>query len=81
MVIYLDEESDGARSLGYGIVPIWEKYSLSIEEASEYYGIGTKRLYRIIHENSRADFILELGSHYRFKRVLFEKYLDDATTI
>lgn len=77
----MDDESDHAKFLRYGNVPIWEKYSLSIEEASEYYGIGTKRLYKIIHENSKADFILELGSHFRIKRILFEKYLDDATTI
>lgn len=81
MVKCLDDESDGSRIQEYDNVPIWRKYSLSIEEASEYYGIGTKRLYRIIHENSKADFILELGSHFRIKRVLFEKYLDDATTI
>lgn len=62
-------------------VPIWEKYSLNVEEAANYYGIGVKKLYEIIRNNQNADFLLEIGAHYRIKRALFEKFLDDATTI
>ncbi len=62
-------------------VPIEAKYSLNIPQAAEYFGIGEKRLYGIIHENEGADFILELGSHVRIKRRLFEEYLDEATTL
>ena len=32
-------------------------------------------------ENEGADFILEVGSHIRFKRKLFEDYLDTASTV
>jgi len=62
-------------------IPIWEKYTLNIEEAALYYGIGVKKLYEIVRANQNADFILEIGSHYRIKRVMFEKFLDEATTI
>lgn len=62
-------------------IPLWEKYSLNVEEAAIYYGIGIKKIYEIIRNNSNADFILEIGTHYRIKRVLFEKYLDETTTI
>lgn len=62
-------------------VPLWEKYSLNVEEAANYYGIGIKKIYEIIRNNPNADFLLEIGAHYRIKRVLFEKFLDDATTI
>lgn len=62
-------------------VPVWEKYSLNIPEAAEYYGIGEKRLRKIANENVGADFILEIGSHIRFKRRLFEKYLDLSSTV
>lgn len=62
-------------------VPIWEKYTLNVEEASRYYGIGVKSLYEIIHNNPNADFLLEIGSHYRIKRILFEKYLDECSAI
>jgi excisionase family DNA binding protein len=62
-------------------VPLWEKYSLNVEEAANYYGIGVKKLYEIIHNNPNGEFLLEVGTHYRLKRVLFEKFLDDATTL
>ena len=62
-------------------VPVWKKYSLSVEEATAYYGIGEKRLYSLIHEHAGADFILEVGSHIRIKRELFEKFLDETTTL
>ena len=60
-------------------IPVWEKYSLNVSEAAEYYGIGEKRLRQIAGENEGADFILEVGSHIRFKRKLFEDYLDTAS--
>lgn len=62
-------------------VPIWEKYTLNVEEAAEYYGIGIKRLYEIIRDNPNADFLLEVGSHYRIKRALFEIFLNDVKTL
>ena len=62
-------------------VPIWTKYSLNVSEAASYYGIGIKKIYDIIHSNPNADFLLEVGSHYRIKRVLFERFLDDATVV
>lgn len=62
-------------------VPIWKKYSLNISEAADYYGIGEKRLRQIASENPDADFILEIGSHTRFKRKLFEEYLDSSNTV
>lgn len=63
------------------IVPVWKKYSLNIQEAAEYYGIGEKRLRQIADANMGADFILEIGTHIRFKRRLFEEYLDMATAV
>ena len=62
-------------------VPIWKKYSLNIQEAAEYYGIGEKRIRQIASENPNVDFVLEVGSHIRIKRELFEKYLDESTVV
>ena len=62
-------------------VPIWHKYSLSIEEAAQYYGIGVKRLRSLVSEHVGDVFILEIGSHVRFKRKRFEEYLDSATVV
>ena len=57
------------------------KYSLSINEASTYFGIGEKRLRGIINENIGADYILEVGTHVRIKRKKFEQYLDNITAV
>ena len=32
-------------------VPIWEKYTLTIEEASKYFRIGEKKLRKLAEEN------------------------------
>lgn len=62
-------------------IPIWEKYTLSIDEAADYFGIGKKKLYSIIQENPGADFILKVGTHNRIKRKIFENYLNVATSV
>jgi len=62
-------------------IPIYVKYSLNVEEAATYFGIGIKKIYGIIRDNPNADFLLEIGSHYRIKRVLFEKFLNEQSTI
>ncbi len=62
-------------------IPLWQRYSLSVTEAARYFGIGETRIYQIIAEHPRADFILEIGSHVKIKRVLFERYLDAASCV
>ena len=62
-------------------VPLWHKYSLSIEEAAEYYGIGEKRLRKLAYENEGESFLLGVGNRIRFKRRLFEEYLDLSATV
>jgi len=62
-------------------IPFWEQYTLSIEEAAEYFRIGQKRLRRIISENPDADFILLNGNRVQIKRKLFEEFIDMATAI
>lgn len=61
--------------------PVWHKYLLTIEEAAVYFGIGEKRLRRIVSENMQEDFVIEIGSQVRIKRVLFEKFIDLVTTV
>ena len=62
-------------------IPLWEKYTLNINEAAKYYGVGVKKLYEIIRSNPGADFILEVGTHYRIKRVRFEAFLDETNSL
>lgn len=62
-------------------IPIWEKYTLTIEEAALYFRIGQHCLRRIIAENPNADFILMNGNRVQIKRKLFERYIDMATAV
>ncbi len=64
----------------YGL-PLNQKFSLSVEEAAVYFGIGERRLRQIASEHMGEDFILEIGSHLRFKRALFEQFLNKTTTV
>ena len=62
-------------------IPIWQKYTLSIEEAAEYFRIGQKRLRQMVADNPTADYILLNGNRVQIKRKLFEDYIDTATTV
>ena len=64
----------------YGI-PVWRKYTLSIEEAAAYFRIGEGKLRKLISENLNADFILWNGNRMQIKRVKFEAYIDRMDSI
>ena len=62
-------------------IPIWQKYTLSIEEAAEYFRIGQKRLRQMVADNPAAEYILMNGNRVQIKRKLFEQYIDTATVV
>lgn len=62
-------------------VPIWERYTLSVEEAAAYFRIGENKLRRIINEDKDADFILWNGNRPQIKRKKFESYIDKLNLI
>lgn len=49
-------------------VPIWQKFTLTIEEAAIYFRIGENKLRQIMNENRNADFILWNGNRPQIKR-------------
>jgi len=53
-------------------IPFWEQYTLSIEEAAQYFRIGEHKLREIINENKNADFVLWNGNRLQIRRKLFE---------
>ena len=62
-------------------VPTWERYTLSVEEAAEYFRIGENKLRKIINDNQDADFILWNGNRPQIKRKIFEGYIDKLNVI
>lgn len=62
-------------------IPVWERYTLSVEEAAAYFRVGENKLRKIISENQDADFILWNGNRPQIKRKKFELYIDRLNTI
>lgn len=69
------------KMMGYKDVPIWQKYTLSIEEASIYFRIGDKKLRRLVELNPTADWYIMNGNRIQIKRKHFEKLIDELDTI
>jgi ribosomal 50S subunit-recycling heat shock protein len=62
-------------------VPIWEKYTLTIEEASKYFRIGEKKLRKLAEENIDSGWVIVNGNRIQIKRKLFEKIIDSLDEI
>ena len=62
-------------------VPIWEKYTLTIEEASKYFRIGGKKLRKLAEENLDAGWVIVNGNRVQIKRKQFEKIIDTLDEI
>lgn len=52
-----------------------EKYLLSVPEASEYFGVGIKRM-RSIAESNEGNFTVRLGGKYLIIRSRLEAWFD-----
>ena len=62
-------------------VPIWEKYTLTIEETAKYFRIGENKLRRLAEENLNAGWVLQNGNRLQIKRKKFEKLIDELDAI
>lgn len=63
------------------MVPIWEKYTLTIEEAAKYFRIGEGKLRRLAEENLNAGWVLINGNRLQIKRKQFERLIDTLDEI
>ena len=62
-------------------IPIWERYTLTIEEASKYFRIGENKLRRLAEENKNANWLIMNGNRIQVKRKQFEKIIDTLDAI
>ena len=72
---------DNTANQEYPHIPVWCRYTLTIEEAARYYHIGESKLRSIIDTHPNGDFYVMNGNRVLIKRVKFEEYLDRATVI
>lgn len=66
--------SDKQRKSKVPDVPIWKKINLTVEEASQYSGIGITKLKEISNRED-CPFVLWNGTKRLIKRKQFEEYL------
>lgn len=62
------------------MVPICEKFLLTLEEAAQYTGLGMQKL-RDISNDENCNFVLWNGSKRMFKREKLEEYLNLAYSV
>lgn len=62
-------------------IPLWEKYTLTIQEAAEYFHIGEKKLRKLVEDDADANYIIMNGNRVMIKRKLFEQFIDEATVV
>ena len=61
-------------------VPIWEKITLTIEECSDFSGIGINTL-RELCKSKECDFVLQIGTKKLIKRKKFEAFIENRYVI
>lgn len=61
-------------------VPLCEKWLLSIEEASIYFGVGQNRLAKLASQDG-CKFVVFVGAKKLIKRKKFEEFLDEQYAI
>ncbi len=62
-------------------IPVWEKFTLTIQEAAQYFNIGEKKIRKLAQENGDCGFALQNGSKVLIKREKFEEFINKATVI
>lgn len=73
--------SQGGENISTMQIPFWERYTLTIQEASQYFRIGENKLRKIVSENKDADFVLWNGTRPQIKRTKFERFVDRLNLI
>lgn len=62
-------------------IPIWEKFTLTVGEASQYFNIGEKKLRRLVEDYSDGEFAIQNGNRVLIKRKRFENFLNETGAI
>lgn len=65
------------------MVPVWEKYMLTVEEATQYFGIGEKKIRSLIAENIDTEycFTIQVGTKNLINRKKFEAFLNCTSSL
>lgn len=70
----------GGNTLKDNSVPIWEKMTLTLEEAAAYSNIGINKL-REISNYPTCNFVVYVGSKRLIKRKAFERFIENESEL
>lgn len=59
------------------LVPVWERITISLEEAAAYSGIGVRKL-RDMTDKPECNYVIWVGNRRMIKRKKFDEYLESA---
>ena len=62
-------------------VNLCDKYTLTIEEAAAYFGIGQKKIRSLVQTHENDDFILHVGVKVLIKRKKFENFTSSEKSL
>ena len=64
----------------YHAVPIWERVTLTLEEAAAYTGIGVCKL-REMSDEPGCEYVIWVGGRRMLKRKKLEEFLEKALSV
>ncbi len=62
-------------------IPIWEKFTLTINEASEYFNLGEKKMRYLADNYNDYGFVLQNGNKILIKRKKFEDFINETSAV
>ncbi len=62
------------------VCPLWEKTTITVEEAAALSSIGENKLRELI-KRPECDFVLNVGTKCLIKRKLFERFLERTSVL
>jgi len=62
------------------LVPVWEKATLSLDEATAYTGLGRDKLVEMANE-PKCEFVLWVGSKRLFKRKKLDEFIEKTFSL
>ena len=61
-------------------IPVWERVTLTVQEAVDYTGIGRDKLYELTDRDD-CEFVLRVGSRRLLKRKKLEEYIEKTVSL
>ena len=62
-------------------VPIWEKFTLTVNEAAQYFNLGEKKIRKLADDYEDYGFVLQNGNKTLIKRSKFEEFINETNAV